>query len=63
MSSTEDKMKGNLNETAGKVKQGFGEATDNERMKGEGQRQEVKGDAQQVKGEAKDTLKKGVYRA
>ena len=42
MSSTEDKMKGNLNEAAGKAKQGLGEATDNERMKGEGQRQEVK---------------------
>ena len=63
MSSTGDKMKGNLNEAAGKAKLGLGEATDNERMKGEGQRQEVKGDAQQVKGEAKDTVKKGVDRA
>ena len=30
MSSTTDKMKGNLNEAAGKAKQGLGEATDNE---------------------------------
>ena len=38
MSSTEDKVKGNTNEAVGKIKQGVGEATDNERMKGEGQR-------------------------
>jgi len=42
MSSTEDKVKGNTNEAVGKIKQGVGEATDNERMKGEGQRQEVR---------------------
>src|SRR5690606_21962044 len=43
MSSTEDKMKGKANESIGKVKQGLGEATDNPRLKGEGQAQEVKG--------------------
>jgi len=45
MGSTEDKIKGNTNEAVGKIKQGVGEATDNERMKAEGQRQEVKGEA------------------
>lgn len=41
----------------------MGEATDNQRLKGEGQRQEVKGEAQQVKGDVKDTLKKGIDKA
>lgn len=60
MGSTADKIKGNTNEAVGKVKQGVGEATDNPRLKGEGQGQEIKGKAQQVKGEAKDTVKKGI---
>ena len=34
MSSTEDKVKGNTNEAVGKIKQGVGEATDNQRLKG-----------------------------
>ena len=38
MSSTEDKIKGNTNEAVGKIKQGIGEATDNPRLKEEGQR-------------------------
>ena len=59
-SSTGDKIKGNANEAVGKIKQGVGEATDNERLKGEGQVQEVKGGAQKVKGDVKDTLKKGI---
>lgn len=62
MSSTEDKVKGNTNEAVGKIKQGVGEATDNQRLKGEGQRQEVKGEAQQVKGDVKDTLKRASTR-
>jgi len=60
MGSTADKIKGNTNEAVGKVKQGIGEATDNPRLKGEGQGQEVKGKAQQVKGEAKDRVKQGI---
>ncbi len=63
MSSTEDKIKGNTNEAVGKIKQGIGEATDNPRLKEEGQRQEIKGNAQQVKGDVKDALKKGIDRA
>lgn len=63
MSSTGDKMKGKANEGMGTVKQGVGEATDNPRLKGEGQAQELKGDAQQVKGNVKDAVKKGVDRA
>ena len=63
MSSTTDKIKGKANEAVGKGKQGAGEATNNDRMKGDGKLQETKGDAQQVKGKAKDSLKKGVDKA
>lgn len=63
MTSTTDKIKGKANEAVGKGKQGVGEATDNDRLKGEGKLQETKGEGQQVKGEAKDTLKKGVDKA
>ena len=63
MSSTEDKMKGNANEAMGKIKQGVGGATGNERLRREGENQEIKGDAQQVKGDVKDTLKNGIDRA
>jgi uncharacterized protein YjbJ (UPF0337 family) len=63
MGSTGDKIKGKANEAAGKVKQGVGEATDNERLKGEGKVQEVKGEGQQLKGDLKDAVKKGVDKA
>ena len=63
MSSTEDKMKGNANEAMGKIKQGVGGATGNERLRREGENQEIKGDAQQAKGDVKDTLKNGIDRA
>ncbi|MBB3103972.1 CsbD family protein [Azomonas macrocytogenes] len=63
MGSTTDKIKGNANEAAGKVKQGVGEATDNERLKNEGRGQEAKGKVQQVKGDAKDAVKNHVDRA
>lgn len=63
MSSTEDKLKGKANEAFGKGKQGVGEATDDDSMKGEGQAQEDKGKLQGVKGEAKEKVKKGVDKA
>jgi uncharacterized protein YjbJ (UPF0337 family) len=62
MSSHTDKIKGTANEAMGKVKQGVGEATDNQRLKGEGAAQELKGEAQQVKGDAKDAVKKATDR-
>lgn len=58
MSSHSDKIKGTANEAIGKVKQGVGEATGNQRLKGEGAAQELKGEAQQLKGDAKDAVKK-----
>ena len=36
MSSTTDKIKGATNEAIGKAKQGIGEATGSDRLKGEG---------------------------
>jgi uncharacterized protein YjbJ (UPF0337 family) len=57
MGSTADKIKGAANETIGKAKQGVGEATDSEKMKGEGAAQELKGKGQKAVGGAKDAAK------
>src|SRR3954464_11546544 len=63
MGSTTDKIKGTANEAMGKAKQGVGEATGSERLKGEGAVQEVKGKGQQAMGDAKDAAKDDVDRA
>jgi uncharacterized protein YjbJ (UPF0337 family) len=63
MSSTTDKIKGATNEAVGKAKQGIGEATGSDRMKGDGAVQEVKGKGQQAMGDAKDAAKDTVDRA
>jgi uncharacterized protein YjbJ (UPF0337 family) len=57
MGSTTDKIKGAANETIGKAKQGIGEATDSEKMKGKGAAQELKGKGQKAVGEAKEATK------
>ena len=51
-----DKAKGYANEAAGKVKQAIGDATDNEKLQGEGLAQEAKGDLQKAKGAVKGAL-------
>lgn len=56
MGSTTDKIKGTANEAMGKAKQGIGEATGSDRMKGEGAVQEVKGKGQRAMGDAKDAV-------
>jgi uncharacterized protein YjbJ (UPF0337 family) len=63
MGSTSDKIKGTANEAMGKAKQGIGEATGSDRMKGEGTVQEVKGKGQQAMGDAKDAAKEATDRA
>ena len=63
MGSTTDKIKGTANEAMGKAKQGIGEATGSERLKGEGVVQEVKGKGHQAMGDAKDAAKEAVDRA
>ncbi len=51
-----DKVKGNANKAAGKIKEETGDALDNEKMEAEGKAQQVKGDAQKAKGEVKGAL-------
>ncbi len=63
MGATTDKVKGATNEAMGKAKQGIGEATGSDRLKGEGAVQEVKGKGQQALGDAKETAKDTVNRA
>mgnify|MGYP001558549469 FL=1 len=58
MSSTTDKIAGTANQAIGKIKKGVGEATDNPKLKGEGQLQEAKGKVQEAVGDAKAVLKK-----
>ncbi len=57
MGSTADKIKGTVNEYAGKAKQGIGEAVGSEKLQGEGAIQEGKGHAQQAVGNAKEAVK------
>ncbi|MFB8830652.1 CsbD family protein [Azotobacter salinestris] len=63
MGSTSDKIKGNANEAAGKIKKGIGGATDNPALESEGRAQESRGKGQQVKGDVKDSIKRGIDRA
>ena len=63
MGSTTDKIKGTANEAMGKAKQGIGEATDNERLEGEGAMQELKGKGQKTVGDAKEAAKDAMNRA
>jgi uncharacterized protein YjbJ (UPF0337 family) len=57
MSSTTDKIKGVANEAIGNIKQGIGNATDNDKLKAEGKAQELKGETQKTVGDAKDGIK------
>jgi uncharacterized protein YjbJ (UPF0337 family) len=63
MGSTTDKIKGTANEAIGKAKQGLGDATDNERLEGEGAMQEMKGKGQKAVGDVKDAAKDALNRA
>ena len=63
MGSTSDKISGTANEVAGKVKQGLGKATGNDRLRAEGAAQETKGRIQSTIGKAKDAVKGAIDRA
>ena len=52
MGELTDKIKGNINEAAGKLKQG----SDNPNVRDEGAAQELKGKGQQLKGKIKGAL-------
>lgn len=51
----DDKLKGTFEEMKGKVKEGVGDLTDNEKMKREGEMDQLKGKAQKSWGDVKDT--------
>jgi uncharacterized protein YjbJ (UPF0337 family) len=53
-SSTRDRAEGMFDQGKGKAKQGIGDLTDNEQMKGEGMVDEMKGKAEQAWGDIKD---------
>ena len=56
MGEATDKIKGHANEAIGKVKRAVGDATDNPRLRVEGDIQEAKGDLQKAKGAVKGAL-------
>ena len=49
-----DKLKGTVNQAAGRIKQN----SDNERVREEGAAQELKGDGQEIKGKVKGVINK-----
>ena len=49
-----DKVKGKFEEAGGKIKEGFGDATDNQDLKAEGQGDQMSGKAKQVGGDVKE---------
>jgi uncharacterized protein YjbJ (UPF0337 family) len=57
MSSTEDKIKGNWNQIKGKLKQEYGDLSDDDLQYTEGKEDELLGRLQEKTGESKETLK------
>jgi uncharacterized protein YjbJ (UPF0337 family) len=58
-----DKVNGATNEAVGKAKQGIGDATGSDKLKGEGVIQEAKGHGQQALGDAKEATKDAANKA
>jgi uncharacterized protein YjbJ (UPF0337 family) len=56
--SAADDMKNAAEKAGGKVKEGFGKATDNEELEAEGQGDQVKASAKQAGENVKDAAKK-----
>ncbi len=54
MGGLDDKLEGKADELKGKVKEGVGDATDNERLRAEGVGDQASGKVEQAIGEAKD---------
>ena len=57
MSATSDKIKGNWNQIKGKLKQQWGDLTDDDLQYAEGKEDEMLGRLQKRTGESKDKLK------
>jgi uncharacterized protein YjbJ (UPF0337 family) len=53
-SSTSDRLEGTLDKGKGKIKQGVGDATGDDRTKAEGMMDDAKGSAKQAWGDLKD---------
>jgi uncharacterized protein YjbJ (UPF0337 family) len=53
---TNERLEGNWNETKGKVKEGVGDATDNERLEREGEADQLQGKVQKGLADIQDTL-------
>lgn len=51
-----DKIKGKLEEVGGKIKEGVGDATDNESLEAEGHGDQLSGKGKQVGGDVKEGL-------
>lgn len=58
MGATEDKMKGNWNQLKGKIKQQYGELTDDDLAYEEGSEDRVIGKIQEKTGKTKDEITK-----
>lgn len=56
MGELTSKITGAANDTAGKVKEAVGDATDNAKLTAEGQTQQLKGKAQKLKGDVEGAL-------
>ncbi len=57
MNATEDKVKGNWNQITGKLKEKYGELTDDDIKKSEGQADQLIGVIQEKTGESKEKIK------
>ncbi len=62
MSEFGNRAKGAFDEAVGKAKRGLGDATDNERLRAEGDAQEAKGDAETAIGKGQGAIKGGIDR-
>jgi uncharacterized protein YjbJ (UPF0337 family) len=66
MGGTEDRTEGKWDEMKGKVKEGVGDATDNDSLEREGKADQVGGKAEQARGHVKDAaedVREGVDKA
>lgn len=54
--ANEDQVKGKAKDVGGKVKEEFGDATGNDKMKHDGQADQAEGKVQKVAGDTKETL-------
>jgi uncharacterized protein YjbJ (UPF0337 family) len=57
MSATEDKIKGNWNQVKGKLKEKYGQLSDDDLQYAEGQEDQLLGKIQEKTGESKDKIK------